>query len=596
MRQYSKQFLLIFSIFLFSTSCQYELSGGFNREVSKPDASHPANITLSFNKDSIIIYDVTDVNYSVNSFGLNCNNIEIEFLDTKFNNSFNSSGSFTLTPDFSVKDWFDLKVKFYLSTGTGSIADRLKAENYIGSKTWKVRFFDISTYDFKFQEHVNSDGILELFWIKPTYLTSLAGEIDRPTSVELLPSKVSGDTIFYADKDFCGNEGSYNLYLYANNNHTYRHIVVTPNYPYPELKVTPMGIDSCLVTWTPSPIKRYYKLNEKYSGFGNSYKEQITLGETQFYDLHIFPPNYKSSLFGVKSTWLNYTVGTKAEYSYCYSKAMDKFYLSKSSIMPNITSSILPLPSYDYSIDGTGASYSLVCNNQGTCILGLSYDAIKVFDQNYNTIKTVNLAAGSLGATMCDLADDGSYGNFPNNKNYIIKNFGSDNSWSEFSFEPKFVDNPQWKYEFGISLTVDGKYVACRGGFDFYLYDVSDHKTANIVYIAPMAEVYRAMGNPLNSKELIVSCVDKIEVRTCPEFQLIKKFELAGFGLLVALNVDTYSNLLLIYSQSYYHIINLATMKELTRFKRDYYHSARLYRKQLIFTGNLVIDLTPYLK
>ena len=570
--------------------CQFELSGDFFRELSKPAASHKGEITLSLDQDSIIIYEPTKVNYSVNSFGLKYNAIEIEYLKTKVTNDFESSGSFMLTPDFSVNGWIDLKATFYLSSGSGSIAEKLKAENYVGTKTWKVKFFNLNAFDFKFQYHVNKDGILELFWVKPSCISSVEGKVTRYGN-EVLQSKISGDTLFYADDSYCGDMQMYNLSITVKNQ-AYKGFSLSPNYPYPELKFKSLGLDSCLISWTPSPIKRYYKLNELYAGFGNSFKYKCTPGDLKAYDLYIYPPNYKPGQFSTYNVWTFYqNGGIKADYRFTYSYLKDRFVLSMGKDYPNITVSDNNIPAYDNPANGGKPEYQLYGNNQGTQYVGLGYGVLYVFDKDLNKTKEITLGVpGQFWFYIMQLTDNGCFAYYDNFKEYVVNNVGSDPSWQQFRFKP---NNEDYQMGFMTQISVMGDHFYWLGKNYFYIYDISDHKNAKIVYSAPSSKVGSILANPLNNDELIVGQDSKIEVYSSPDFKLKKQISLPGVGKIYIENVDTYDNYLLASSTNYSHIINLENMKEVLRFGSGL--GGVMYRKQL-FVNSYKIDLTPYLK
>ena len=118
MRNILKTILVLTTIIVAFTACEYELSGEYNHDIKTPATSHDGYIVLLKDMDSIVIFETTDIQYSVNTFGLQCNGIQLEYLDTKITNEYGSSGTFTITPDFSKTGWFDLKANFYLGTGS----------------------------------------------------------------------------------------------------------------------------------------------------------------------------------------------------------------------------------------------------------------------------------------------------------------------------------------------------------------------------------------------------------------------------------------------------------------------------------------------
>ncbi|MDO9154848.1 MAG: hypothetical protein Q7U47_14270 [Paludibacter sp.] len=601
MRHNYKIILLLSIIPIFFAGCEYELSGEFNRDVNKPADSHDGNISLSKDMDSIVIYEPTDIQYSVNSFGLDCNGIQLEYLNTKITNQYSSFGSFRITPDFNNTGWFDLTANFYLGTGSGSIADRFKAENYVGSKTWKVLFLDITKYDFQFQHHVNKDGFLELFWVKPSYFPPIISTINRTHTVHPYISKIVGDTTFFADSTYYGgNSKYYTLNLNDNNRNLYQKTIY-PNYPFPELNITPFGLDSAMVSWTKSQFRVFYKVYlgnawQRYifTGYENSFKTICLLGLEQKFYLEIYPYVYKNSGNRYETISTTFKNGITANYKFHYSYAKDQFYILSPNNISQIEKVDLTTTEGNAYANNSINKLALWGNHQGTSFLSLYSDEIHLFDESLSEVRKLTKGYDKYGGQMTDA---GCFGYYNIDSFYYIFNVGQNLTWQDFSFKPSVSDELLWGT---IRFSLDGKYVFWRGDKYFIIYDVSNRLNANIVYQCPNSEVYFAIGNPLNYNEVIISKTDKIEVRSLPDFQLIKQINLIGKGNCTLINVDTYSNSILVLSQNNYHVINLASMKEVLRFGGNYNnhnnssYSPRLYRNNFFINGTKT-DLTPYL-
>lgn len=602
MRNFLKTFIVLTTIVFTCTACEYQLSGEFNQDIQKPADTHEGYITLSKDMDSIVIFEPTDIQYSLNTFGLQCNGIQLEYLTTTITNQYSPSGSFTITPDFSITGWFDLKADFYFSTGSGSIADKFNVENYRGTKTWKVCFIDLTKYDFKFQHQVNKDGFLELFWIKPTFLPAIKSDINIYNTIHPHISKIAGDTTFYADSSYYGgNSEYYTLRLNLNQRVIYEKSI-NPDYPFPEFKITPLGLDSAVVSWTKSPFRQYYKVYygnawQRYifTGFENSFKVQCTPGLIKDFYLEIYPYDYKNNVYNHETINTKYKKGDSANYKFTYSYVKDQFYIPSPHSISKIEKADITTPEGNAYADEGINKYELWGNHLGTRFVGFYSGDIHVFDESLNEVKKI---------TICDVSDNYggqlttddcfSYYDF-NKKLCFMINVGANLSWQQFSFNPSPADESTWG---SIRLSLDGKYAFWRGYKYFIIYDVSNHLNATLVYQCPIAEVYNALGNPLNYKEVIISKTDKIEVRSLPDFQLLRQIDLTGEGNSILLTVDTYSNKFLAMSQNYFHVINLATMKDELKFGGDLsnyaLYGARLHRNNFFLNGTKT-DLTPYL-
>jgi len=598
-----KTIIVLATVVVAFSACDYEPSGVFDPGIKKPADSHQGSMVLSKDMDSIVIFEPTQISYAVNSFGLECNGIQLEYLTTKITNQNSTTGIFTITPDFENTSWFDLKANFYLGTGSGSIADRFKAENYQGSRTWKVRFMDLTKFDFNFQQHVNKDGFLELFWIKPSFMPAISSAINIYNTIHPHITKIAGDTTFFADSTYYGgNSTFYTLYLTLNKRNIYSK-TINPTYPFPDLKVSPFGLDSAVVSWAKSPIRQYYKVYYSnawqryiYTGFENSFKTKCLLGLLSNFYLEIYPFDYKNNVHNYSTTNTYFKNGDTANYKFTYSYVKDQFYIPSPYSLSQIEKvDITTVEGNAYANKGIN-KYELWGNHQGTRFVGFYSGDIHVFDESLTEVRKITIcnADQNFGG---QLTDDNCFSYYDYTKSLcVLINIGTNFMWQQFSFKPSVGDETVWG---SVRLSLDGNYVFWRGDKYFVIYDVSNHLNANIVYQCPSSEIYCAMGNPLNYKEVIIGKANKIELRTLPDFQLLKQIDLPNEGNSQLLTVDTYSNSFLALSLNYFHVINLANMKEVLKFGGDInnytFYSARLHRNNFFLNGTKT-DLTPYLK
>jgi len=605
MSQYIKPILFISVMLVFFTGCEYDLSGEYNQDIAKPVASHQGDITLSLREDSIIIYEATQINYSINSFGLKCNAIEISYLDTKLSNDFSDSGSFKITPDFSTTGWFNLKARFYLGTGSGSIADKLKAENYIGEKTWKIKFVKFSDLKVELKQHLNKDSLLELYWVKPKHLP-----ITKISLNDLALTRTNGDTAFYALENYCGGSENYWLSVELGGSR-YLHSELAIDYPLPELHVEQVGVDSCRLYWK-SDIRLNYMVNTmairdslftKKTYASQTFKLPYLGYDIQF-DVYFMPYAVTEPRKAViRREIIKFSLGISVPYSSTYCLGKDKLFFFDGDTYSNYyKTSSFPLPT-DYTNKGAVGGYPY-CNNSGSLIV-LGYMG------NFTMFRNGNLSPETLitGADRLvrvknvQLVDNNCIGLSYTNlvlPTYKLINLGSDLTWNEFSFTPDVIYPTTSNYLSGLALTQSGKYLCSIGATDFIIYDLSDHKTAQKVFTAPKDFYLSVINNPTQPNQVIVMTKTGFELRNCPGFELAGSFVDPENSGVIPVNVDPYSNVLLGWSPLRYHFYNLSTMKEIFRLgapwgEGEYTNLAKLSRNYLFNQGR-AMDLTKYLK
>jgi hypothetical protein len=238
------KFTHLLFILLLLSSCAFEPEGLNFNEVEKPTNTHPMEITLSANEDSIYLYGETKLSFTLSTFGKQLNVAKIHFYNQEIWTD-KLTYTFTILPQ-QTSEWVDLTVDFYVGTGTGSIADKLKVENYFMSKTWKIKYFDLTKETLKTGYIINPDGYLELYLVKPKIKEGVAFGLSRYGNT-IPSSRFSGDTVFFADKTYCADVTTYYLwYTFESNKTISKDLIV--NLPKAQLKVEALGLDSCKVS------------------------------------------------------------------------------------------------------------------------------------------------------------------------------------------------------------------------------------------------------------------------------------------------------------------------------------------------------------
>lgn len=588
---------LIFSISIF-ISCIYEPEGLGQTGAKYPDSQVPMDITLSPDKDSLIIYGNTNITFNVNSFGLKCSGVRLEYL-SKSQEYYSSSGSFTLEP-VTEGQWMDLKASIYLKTGSGSIADLLDAENYMGTKTWKIKYISFYNYSIPIYQRINKDSCLEVYWIKPNDIP-----LSNVSFTGIPFTKQKADTMFYVDTTFYGGNKYVELYYKLPGQSYNKSSYLSINYPYPEISVQQISFDSCRISWPSSKLRWKYILNKGgassvYVGNKNSFTDaNPLLGTTCSYSLRILKSSAKSNFDYLANSYsVSYQIGYNAPTPLCYNQSTNEIYGGMRSYQDNMFgvytfpfNASSPSPVYDCNL--------IDCNTNGSIVAfqsSLSSSEIKVYKNKF--LSPLTIYGERYYSNYLQVADDGSVGYFTNvtgKRKYTVKNYGSDLSWQEFSFYPHFNDSTGDIYMCDMILMKSGKYLCCRGDYDFYIYDISDHLQAKVVYTAPHDSYNRMAEIPNQQNQIVIGANDGIEIRTIPDFKLIKKYNDTASSVLI-MNIDPVSGLLLTFKEGYFCIVNIETMKEVYRIKAasGNEYKARLYNNHLFFKSR-VIDLTSKL-
>ena len=585
-----KLFQLLFCLLLIS-SCTFEPEGLNFIEVEKPAASSPIEVALSLNEDSIYLYANTKMSFNLSTFGKKFNGAQIQFYNQKFITN-ESNYTFTISPQIT-NYWADLTIDFYVSTGTGSIADKLKLENYVMTKTWKIKYVNLNKEGLNAGYQIHPDGYLELYMVLPKQSKGGKYGLSRYGN-SITFSRISGDTVFYNDKSYCSDKNTYQFSFTFDSN-TYFHRDVEVDFPKPELIVEAIGLDSFRVTWTKSPFKLYYTINDtEYKGFGNDYKGSIGIGERKSIRLGVFPPNYESQQFSTYNVSTYYIPGTFATYFMCYALEKDKFFISKDMNLKYLDSSNLPLPPTDPNNYYNISKVNIICSPNGKYIAGYQYSNLYVYNENLNFSRKLSVDDIQNYRMYFSLTNDGAF-TYQNGSTIVMKNL-SDTDWNTFSFISDLDPNPNTVYYSVVANSIDGKYICVRGMNGFKIYDVSNHLTAKVVLDHPINDIGAVIAHPSNPELIYIKQKGIMQLRTCPGFELVKTIDMPVSDYYFH-SIDPYTNVMLLMTEQYYYFVDPETSRILLKLKNGslWNYGVMLVHNQFKMSQN-VLDLTNYLK
>jgi len=209
----------ILSLLFFS--CEYETEKDYFVEKEKPSENIDLKLNIrNIGEDGIInIYTTTELVYSIDVASQQLLNI-IFTLDDQRITSINNA--IILYPISDQEKEQNLKVKVELRSNTGSLADKLYLEKYVGEFSFKVRFIK-TDLKLNIVQEMTNDGYLKLVWDKPSleqtpvakynisYFDIISGkeksfDIDNP------------ENSFFIDNDYLYGFREYKITTYFENN------------------------------------------------------------------------------------------------------------------------------------------------------------------------------------------------------------------------------------------------------------------------------------------------------------------------------------------------------------------------------------------
>lgn len=589
-----KYLQIIFSLLLIS-SCTFEPDGLNYVEIEKPADTHPMEVTLSIDRDSIYIYKETKFVCKINTFGKGLNYAVVKYQGQEFVISENASEFSFIVNSSGTNYWFDLTIRFYASTESGSIADRFRLENYVMSRTWKVQYIDLNNSRVEAGHKIHPDGYLELFMIKPPQLEGGQFKMYKYSS-GINPTRESGDTLFFADKRYTNGLVTYNLtFEYDDSNHKLFLKEVTVNYPQVVLKTEAHGIDSCKITWTKSPFKLYYIIYNHYSGYENEVIVPIPINQQRYYSLNVYSPEYKnndSPNYSISSAFMQ---GTSANYKLCYSVDKNQFYILKDDYSAIIKAITTPLPN-DSEYKNYNSYLNIFCSPNGKYFAAHLYSNIYVYRENLSFWKEIPITRLYYTfKTYAAVTNDGAY-TFQDGNTIHVQNISESTSWNSFSFKTDLESAYNVVHMSILANSIDGKYICVRGLNGLKIFDVSNHQTANVVYTHPDKSVQSLAAHPTNPELLYVVENNELQLRKYADFKIVKTIdiELTDYKIYT---IDPYSGILMLCKNDDLYFHDPDTGRKLFQLKSsEIWTQHALLVRNILKTKQNYIDLTQYLQ
>lgn len=211
-------FFLFFHLFY---SCEYDKDFIYTNEITPPEDDFKVEINLSDVKpnSTLFIYQYTKVSFAIDTKGHEVLNQTITIdADAYIDN--NSIYLYPLNDNSVRKLVFDIELK----TNTGSIAEKLGYEKYVGRYEYDVKFVKLEEdFTIDFQGGVSDEGYLQLQWNEPEFdnatfqkyeLTFFNSITDKQETYIITDPKQTG----FIDKNYVWGYRAYQLTVHYKNN------------------------------------------------------------------------------------------------------------------------------------------------------------------------------------------------------------------------------------------------------------------------------------------------------------------------------------------------------------------------------------------
>jgi len=327
------RFAFIAGVLVTLFSCEYSPPEIPDSKLDKPsDVIPEININLTPDLDTLKLYTTVKVNYTVDVGDRKIYNIQFFMDGQQMGNVYSSSQNsyYTTVPTYLLNDGLhELKIVTYTSTNSGSIADKLQAEQYFYELKWPVLVNKQARDQMKITSLQPVPEGIKLAWFKYDYADFQRYTLSKSSIIpnqgrELVNSSNPYLTSFVDDSYIEGDYVTYSLVTYMDG------LAMDSRSYVDEIKRPKVKINSDRtvdVSWSPSKypknvesyflktsIPQYgYPEDHEISDLSQTavrFKEKIGFGGNYGMQLRYIPKGFDSyKTFDVKGGFTEFALG-----------------------------------------------------------------------------------------------------------------------------------------------------------------------------------------------------------------------------------------------------------------------------------------------
>lgn len=606
--------LILFVLFIFTTGCKYSPNGENFVDIKHPGNAPIVNVDLNFASDTLFLDRASKVIFSISAKN------KVHWVKMMINNqdkgeAFSATGTFEISSNsgFWEIGTHALQLKFFTSTGTGSLADKLNTEGFLYSKIWILVIYDQQESTKYTGSNITNitdqNGKIQLKWTPykgidfKAYIIRKSHWINQTFDTVAV---ITDPTVTSAyDPSFIGEKSQYQIFT-ATSDPLIWYIGNTYNYQgqLPRIYSEYKGNGIYRIFWNKSNydgnVNRY-----------NLYKEK-----TYFYDLELLKSSvspdtsffYQTNIFGLdEKLILNLEPNIRPNYYQDYLWFYD-FCVRLGYLGDPLHEMWLNLPdqfggkfyytakdpkykhklyTYDTNTDRNDSIevepeiHQLAVSPTSKFIVGQSLNSGKFFvinSDNPNKIKylsfgqipgyiysDVSFAVSDAGILAMDDNQKVTLFDLVNNKLILTE------------------EHPMFKSS--VKISADGTYLL-RG---WSLYHIVDNK---LQFVKTFEDFVDGFSYPEN--RVIIKKMNKIEFIDCTGLSMVKFLDISGWYN----NIDYRNNHVISYDKDNIYIYNLTSGNLIRQFKNgDYYAmSIFLVNGHLFSNHGVTIDISQDLK
>lgn len=602
----NKLIFTISTILLFA-ACEYEPSGTNFLDLTPPEDYIPVDISLNEidPSDTIYLYRNALISIKISS-PKELLRAEVLLDGEKYKNMSANTFDFMCYPDEIDEGEHKLTVVAGFTSGTGSLAEIMGMEGYMGEMSWNIRVIHNLKDRFKVKHRINEEGFLELYWnnaIPDSYIEGYTINSIYTQKADITINDARQKS--FVDYGYvCGNV-SYEVKTYLKDGNVFSRMH-SVNSPTPTIHFEDLGLDSLRVYWDkPLANGRFYFIEDNDTIAAVIHDTSIVIpqlfGSPRQFSLEIKPQNPEYDIFHNKFTDLDkFCQGASLKLPnrnyYAYNKTDNILYTRRyDDLVAFDANSLQEINAVSINGNPWGFAYGgkiATAPHNSTVVAMTGEDAWIFTDSRFiSPIIISPLFRGNSNTRLSALTDNDRFFVVEGNAE-ICKIFNS--LTGKKIFEIPFTYKTKYTFPDFITVSENGQFFCASSEDGIEIFEING-TTANLLY-TDTRHYEGAMFVPSQSDKLLILVDADIEIRQMPDFNLIQRLDVSAHGAMIC-NIDPASMSLLYYQNDSLKVCKINSITE-TIFKirvKNGDKTCIMFNNKLFSEVGIYFDINPYL-
>jgi hypothetical protein len=598
-------FIISTTILLFA-ACEYNPSGNNFLDLTPPEDYISFEISLNdLNpSDTLYLYQNTLITMKISS-PKDLLQAVMLIDGQEYKNMWIDSLGFMFYPDQIDEGVHKLTIVASFTSGTGSLAEIMGLEGYMGELSWNIRVIHNPQDRFKVEYRINEEGFLELFWknaIPDSYIESytIHSGLTQKTDTTINDAQQKS----FVDYGYVCEYAYYEVKTRLKDGNILGKTLSIDS-PTPKVYFEDLGLDSLRVYWDkPFANGRFNLMTDDNTIATEIHDTSIItpqlFGKTRQFNLEIKPLKSEyDNFYNNFSSWGNFCQGTSLGLPnwelYAYNITDNVIYTRKhNNLVAFDATSLQEINAVTITGNTWGFAYGgkIASAPHNSTVAAMTGEDTWIFTDSrfINPIKISSLR-GDVNTRLSALTSNDRFFVVEQGAN-ICKIFNS--LTGEKIFELPFTYKTIYTFPDFVTVSENGQFFCASSEDGIEVFEING-TTANLLYTD--TRQYRgAMFIPSQPDKLLIRVDTGIEIRQIPDFNLIQRLDVSTNGAILC-NIDPASMSLLYYQNDSLKVCNINYLIE-TIFKiRSDEKACKMFNNKLLTygKGGIYFDINPYL-